>query len=62
MRRRGRALAFGAAALAVGALALSSLDVEANNPQVVGDPTSNTTARFPAQFGNSDTFVSTITP
>src|SRR5712691_10725675 len=42
----------GAAALATGALAVSSFDVQANNPQVAGDATSNTTARFPTNKSN----------
>src|SRR5919201_678694 len=40
-------LAFGATAFAV-----SSTDTQANNPQIAGDPTSNTTARFPTNKQN----------
>ena len=34
------------------ALALSSTESQANNPQVAGDPTSNTSARFPTNKSN----------
>src|ERR687885_1201665 len=40
-------LVFGATASAV-----SSTDTQANNPQIAGDPTSNTTARFPTNKSN----------
>jgi hypothetical protein len=55
MRRRSLALGLAfaaAAALATGALAVSSFDVQANNPQVAGDSASNTTARFPTNKSN----------
>jgi hypothetical protein len=42
----------GSLVVAAPALAVSSLDVQANNPQVAGDPTSNTTARFPTNKSN----------
>ncbi len=41
-----------AAAVAAAALAVTFVDVQANNPQVAGDPTSNTTARFPTNKSN----------
>jgi hypothetical protein len=55
-------LALGAAglvavALAVPASAQTSIDVQANNPQVSGDPTSNTTARFPTNKQNEPTIA-----
>ena len=37
------------------ALGASSLDVQANNPQVAGSPTSNSTARFPTNKQNEPT-------
>ncbi len=55
MGRRSLALGLAlaaAAALATGALAVSSFDVQANNPQVAGDSASNTTARFPTNKSN----------
>jgi hypothetical protein len=55
LRRRGALAAAAALALAGGgatAVAVSSLDVQANNPQVAGDPGSNTTARFPTNKQN----------
>src|ERR671935_833351 len=39
-------------ALAAVALAASAFDVQANQPQVAGDPSSNTTARFPTNKQN----------
>ena len=39
-------------ATAAAALALSSSESQANNPEVAGDPTSNTTARFPTNKSN----------
>src|SRR5919204_3791010 len=54
--KRLRLLAFAAAfaslVLATVAFATSSTDVQTNNPQVAGDPTSNTTARFPTNKSN----------
>src|ERR671930_2506791 len=53
-RFRLLALAAAVGALIVTALAsaTTSIDVQANNPQVAGDPTSNTTARFPTNKSN----------
>ncbi|MEO6712899.1 MAG: sialidase family protein [Mycobacteriales bacterium] len=39
------------------ALAATSVDVQANNPQVAGDPSSNTTARFPTNKQNETTIA-----
>src|SRR5919201_5721727 len=54
--KRLRLLAFAAAVvtliLTAVALATTSTDVQANNPQVAGDPTSNTSARFPTNKSN----------
>src|SRR5919201_6705543 len=54
--KRLRLLAFAAAVvtliLTAVALATTSTDVQANNPQVAGDPTGNTTARFPTNKSN----------
>ena len=53
--RRFTVLAVAAIAAAVCvavALAVTFVDVQANNPQVAGDPTSNTTARFPTNKSN----------
>ncbi len=53
--RRGSAiLAAGALTLGLAspASALTAVDVQANNPQVAGDPTSDTTARFPTNKQN----------
>lgn len=44
--------AIAAAVFAAVALAVAFVDVQANNPQVAGDPTSNTTARFPTNKSN----------
>jgi hypothetical protein len=55
MRRAKLAVLVTAAAgllLAATALAVSSSQSQANNPQVAGDPTSNTTARFPTNKQN----------
>lgn len=55
MRRRNLVLVFVlavAGALATGAFAVSSFDVQTNNPQVAGDATSNGTARFPTNKSN----------
>src|SRR6266571_6599112 len=55
MRRRlvlALAVCLALAATAATALAISFTDVQANNPQVAGDPTSNTTARFPTNKSN----------
>jgi hypothetical protein len=41
-----------ALATAATALAISFTDVQANNPQIAGDPTSDTTARFPTNKQN----------
>ncbi|HEV8534763.1 MAG TPA: sialidase family protein [Candidatus Limnocylindria bacterium] len=38
-------------------LAVSSVDQQANQPQVTGDPTSNTTARFPTNKQNEPTIA-----
>ena len=46
------AAAFASLVLATVAFATSSTDVQTNNPQVAGDPTSNTTARFPTNKSN----------
>src|SRR6266511_2161836 len=54
MRRRlvlALAVCLALAAVAT-ALAISFTDVQANNPQVAGDPTSNATARFPTNKQN----------
>src|ERR671930_1211388 len=53
-RFRLLALAAAVGALIVTALAsaTTSIDVQANDPQVAGDPTSNTTARFPTNKSN----------
>jgi hypothetical protein len=54
--KRAWLAALAAAALGLGvaatALAVSSSETQANNPQVAGDPTSNTTARFPTNKQN----------
>jgi len=39
------------------AYAATAVDVQANNPQVAGDPTSNTTARFPTNKQNETTIA-----
>ena len=44
-------------ALAAGALAASAVDVQANQPQVAGDPSSNATARFPTNKQNEPTIA-----
>jgi hypothetical protein len=44
--------AIAAAVLVAVALAVTFVDVQANDPQVAGDPTSNTTARFPTNKSN----------
>src|SRR5262245_2674312 len=48
----GATLALGAAALAA-----SAVDVQANQPQVAGDPSSNATARFPTNKQNEPTIA-----
>jgi hypothetical protein len=45
------------AALAALALASSAFDAQANQPQVAGDPSSNTTARFPTNKQNEPTIA-----
>src|SRR5712691_9924697 len=45
------------AAAAAAALAISFTDVQANNPQIAGDPTSNATARFPTNKQNEPTIA-----
>src|SRR5436190_15658381 len=44
-------------ALAAVAIAASAFDVQANQPQVAGDPSSNTTARFPTNKQNEPTIA-----
>src|SRR5229473_1064468 len=44
-------------ALAAVALAASAFDVQANQPQVAGDPSSNATARFPTNKQNEPTIA-----
>jgi hypothetical protein len=44
--------AIAAAVLVVVAVAATFVDVQTNDPQVAGDPTSNTTARFPTDKSN----------
>src|SRR5713226_1880669 len=39
------------------AIALSSTDAQANSPQIAGDPTSDTTARFPTNKQNEPTIA-----
>jgi len=46
-----------AVALAAVAFAASAFDVQANQPQVAGDPSSNTTARFPTNKQNEPTIA-----
>jgi hypothetical protein len=46
-----------AIALPAVALAASAVDVQANQPQVAGDPSSNATARFPANKQNEPTIA-----
>jgi BNR repeat-like domain len=60
MKRRlllALAVCLALAATAATALALSFTDVQANNPQVAGDPTSNSTARFPTNKQNEPTIA-----
>src|SRR5712691_11582197 len=60
MRRRlvlALAVCLALAATAATALAISFTDVQANNPQIAGDPTSNTTARFPTNKQNEPTIA-----
>src|SRR6266496_4214376 len=60
MRRRlvlALAVCLALAATGATALAISFTDVQANNPQVAGDPTSNTTARFPTNKQNEPTIA-----
>ena len=60
MRRRlvlALAVCLALAATAATALAISFTDVQANNPQIAGDPTSNTTARFPTNKQNEPTIT-----
>src|SRR5712692_5532891 len=60
MRRRlvlALAVCLAVAAAAATALAISFTDVQANNPQIAGDPTSNTTARFPTNKQNEPTIA-----
>ena len=42
---------------ATAAYAATAVDAQANNPQVAGDPTSNTTARFPTNKANETTIA-----
>jgi BNR repeat-like domain len=46
-----------AMALPAAALAASAVDVQANQPQVAGDPSSNATARFPTNKQNEPTIA-----
>jgi BNR/Asp-box repeat len=59
--RRGMLLALLAVAatiaLAAAALAASAVNVQANQPQVAGDPSSNATARFPTNKQNEPTIA-----
>src|SRR5712692_6453992 len=59
--RRGTLIALlalaGSIALAAVALAASAFDVQANQPQVAGDPSSNATARFPTNKQNEPTIA-----
>src|SRR5438128_11633736 len=48
------ALLFGSGSLA---LAIGSTDSRANEPQIAGDPSSNTTARFPTNKQNEPTIA-----
>src|SRR5438034_7812111 len=48
------ALLFGSGSLA---LAIGSIDSRANEPQIAGDPSSNTTARFPTNKQNEPTIA-----
>jgi hypothetical protein len=60
MRRRlvlALAVCLALAAAAATALAISFTDVQANNPQIAGDPTSNATARFPTNKQNEPTIA-----
>jgi hypothetical protein len=60
MRRRlvlAFAVCLALAATAATALAVSFTDIQANNPQVAGDPTSNSTARFPTNKQNEPTIA-----
>ena len=60
MRRRlvlALAVCLALAATAATALAISFTDVQANNPQIAGDPASNTTARFPTNKQNEPTIA-----
>jgi hypothetical protein len=59
--RRGTLIALlavaAAIALAAVAIAASAFDVQTNQPQVAGDPSSNTTARFPTNKQNEPTIA-----